>query len=176
MDARYYRFSLALPSSSSAAGSVDFFALDTVGMILYPDDRAGQLAWLRAGLEGSEATWKVVFGHHPIDSGGHHGGEPVLVEELVPVLAELAVDFYLSGHDHHMALMEPIEGVHPIIAGSGGKIRDAEWTPTTRFARTELGFCELLFGPREAFVRFRDSTGDLLYSQRVDARAAPAPQ
>jgi acid phosphatase len=171
MEGRYYRFALPLPDDD---GSADFFALDTVGMILDPADRAAQLEWLATGLGSSEARWKVVFGHHPIDSGGIHGGEPALVADLVPVLVRHEVDFYLAGHDHHLALMAPIDGVHPIVSGAGGKLRDAEWTDTTLFARAELGFCELLLGPDAAFVRFFDSAGDLLTSHRVAPRIAAA--
>ncbi len=164
MPALYYSFEMEIPSG----GTVAFFALDTsqvaVGEV--------QLEWLSDGLSRTEADWIVVFGHHPIDSGGKHGGEPALVERLLPVLVDGGVDFYLSGHDHHLALMNTTP-LHTIVAGAGGKIRSAHWTESTEFAATQLGFCELLFEAERAYVRFVDYSGKLLASHLVPRLPAP---
>ena len=57
MPAAYYTFQ---------AGAVQFFALDT-DLI-----SEAQLRWLTESLDKSVATWKVVYGHHPIYSAGQH--------------------------------------------------------------------------------------------------------
>lgn len=41
---------------------------------------------LEEALTASNATWKVVVGHHPISSGCEHGNTTELREYLLPVL------------------------------------------------------------------------------------------
>lgn len=45
-----------------------------------------QLEELEAHLARSEADWKLVIGHHPVHSSGHHGSTPELLHTLDPVL------------------------------------------------------------------------------------------
>lgn len=37
-------------------------------------------------LRESTAKWKIVVGHHPIKSNGHHGDTQELVAQLLPIL------------------------------------------------------------------------------------------
>ena len=46
--------------------------------------------------------WNVVFGHHPVYSQGSHGDTDLVQQFIWKVLFEQEVDFYLSGHDHHL--------------------------------------------------------------------------
>lgn len=41
---------------------------------------------LSRALESSEATWKIVVGHHTIRSLGRHGDTPELVQQVLPIL------------------------------------------------------------------------------------------
>ena len=45
-----------------------------------------QLAGLQASLLASKADWKIVIGHHPPRSNGHHNNTDELIQHLEPVL------------------------------------------------------------------------------------------
>ena len=45
-----------------------------------------QLAALQASLMASTADWKVVIGHHPPRSNGHHNNTDELIQHLEPIL------------------------------------------------------------------------------------------
>jgi tartrate-resistant acid phosphatase type 5 len=52
---------------------------------------------LERGLAQSDATWKFVFGHHPISFlGNWHGRE----KNIIGLLARLNASAYLTGHEH----------------------------------------------------------------------------
>ncbi|CAM9332707.1 unnamed protein product [Scytosiphon promiscuus] len=58
---------------------------------------------LRRLLDASTATWKIVAGHHPLFSGGHHGSASEtapLRAALLPLFDRYGVDLYACGHDH----------------------------------------------------------------------------
>ena len=81
-----------------------------------------QLAWLAETLAGSDATWKVVFGHFPIYSAttGEHGDTPALAASLLPVLQQGGADLYLSGHDHILQHIYK-DGIHFLGTGAGAR-------------------------------------------------------
>jgi hypothetical protein len=66
---------------TNATVNIDFFGLDTNGVQLHvsrmypdlPDTLAGFVEQLHTRLQGSQADWKIVFGHHPMytQSKGH---------------------------------------------------------------------------------------------------------
>ena len=127
MPAAYYTFQ---------AGPVQFFALDTDII------SEAQLEWLSAELDKSRATWKVVYGHHPIYSEGQHEDNNQKIAQLLPVLKDRA-DVYLAGHDHDMQHLKPEGRLHFFVAGSGGKLRTIEPGPRSLFARSAHGFAVL---------------------------------
>ncbi|KAG4999719.1 hypothetical protein AAZV13_08G085700 [Glycine max] len=53
-----------------------------------------------SALAQSKAKWKMVVGHHTINSAGHHGSTEDLKQLLVPILEANNVDAYINGHDH----------------------------------------------------------------------------
>lgn len=71
MPARYYTF---------AAGAARFFALDTES---WP---GAQLRWLKEALEASQhepgIRWRIIYGHHPVLSSGHHANQKNLIDPL----------------------------------------------------------------------------------------------
>lgn len=80
---------------------------------------AEQLAWLRQTLSASTARWRIVMGHYPIFShGGGHGDNPELIRDLLPILKEFRVDFYLCGHDHNIQHIVQDE-TQFIVSGAG---------------------------------------------------------
>eukprot|EP00929_Paragymnodinium_shiwhaense_P041806 TRINITY_DN2170_c0_g1_i3.p1 TRINITY_DN2170_c0_g1~~TRINITY_DN2170_c0_g1_i3.p1 ORF type:complete len:585 (+),score=88.20 TRINITY_DN2170_c0_g1_i3:108-1757(+) len=114
--------------TTSSGVTIDAFHIDTevwVGShvvdenIGWADPKMTQLTWLVKELERSTADWKIVFGHHPVYSAGHHGTTHVLVRELDPLMREHGVTMYVSGHDHSKQILE-YEGMTYIVTGAGG--------------------------------------------------------
>jgi tartrate-resistant acid phosphatase type 5 len=111
------------------AGPVQLFAVDTTPVDEPGKDRDGAMAaqrvWLARALAASRARWKIVFGHHPIYTNGHHGGAdgslPRVRQYLLPLLRENGVDLYVAGHDHDLQVLEPEDGVHFVVSGAGGR-------------------------------------------------------
>ncbi|MDZ7291917.1 MAG: tartrate-resistant acid phosphatase type 5 family protein [candidate division KSB1 bacterium] len=165
MPARYYTFARAL----EAAAVLQFFALDTEAMITrkwyhFIDN---QLDWLEDELKKSTATWKVVYGHHPIFSNGKHGNTQALQEQLRPLLEKYKVDFYLCGHDHDRQLLQPVNGVHYIVSGTGSESRDTAWADNTIFAGSDLGFVWCRVSTSEFHVQFINKNGEVEFAHTV---------
>jgi hypothetical protein len=99
-------------------GSVRFFALDSN----YVDKE--QLAWLEKELAASGSDWKIAYFHHPIySSGGRHGSDVTLREQLEPLFLKHAMDVVFTGHEHFYERLKPQKGIHYFISGSSAKLR-----------------------------------------------------
>jgi len=110
-----------------------------------------QLVWLEADLAATSATWKVVFGHHPV-TGSPDKPESAAdnyYQQVVPRLRAAGVDLLLMGHSHlyHRTypLLGEVNGVETffldvdnsydqgaglvqVVAGTGGKsLRDGDF-------------------------------------------------
>jgi tartrate-resistant acid phosphatase type 5 len=165
MPSRYYSHIESL----AEGGDVEFFFLDTtlvVGGEVSAETDQIQFDWLDSMLTQSRAQWRIVVGHHPVFSGGHHGGTPALVDRLKPLLDRHKVQVYLSGHDHDMQHIL-VDGVHYLVSGSGSKTRSTGKIDSTLFAASELGFLNgtLISGRLE--VRFIGIDGAVLHSAAI---------
>src|SRR5262249_880700 len=100
MPAPYYSFVREL----SPDDSVEFFVLDPTPIRSHDPSAAEQVRWLSDRLERSRAIWRVVVGHHPIVSGGAHGGSDVVSDAIRGLLVAHGVNVYVSGHDHDLQL------------------------------------------------------------------------
>lgn len=147
MPATYYTFT---------AGPAQFFALDTDVI------SEAQILWLADALERSTATWKIVYGHHPIYSEGQHEDNNMKIEQLLPVLKNRA-QIYLAGHDHDMQHLKPEAGLHFFVAGSGGKLRPITPGPRSLFAQSANGFAVLEIGADRLKVSFVRADLQTLY-------------
>ncbi|MGA0022204.1 MAG: hypothetical protein ACO3GW_08535, partial [Vulcanococcus sp.] len=83
-----------------------------------PDNGYDQFEWLRRSLNDSQATWKVITGHHPVYASGRwsdeqpddHMSNPYL-QRLLNALPEGSFDAYYNGHDHYYErVLESKEG------------------------------------------------------------------
>jgi hypothetical protein len=150
MPAAYYTFE---------AGPVQFFALDTDII------SEAQLLWLTEALDKSRATWKVVYGHHPIYSAGDHEDNEEKIAQLLPVLKGRA-DIYFAGHDHDMQHLKPEGSLHFFVAGTGGKLRTIQPGPRSLFARSARGFAVLDADAATLTVKFveEDLTSPYTYT------------
>ena len=137
MPGPYYWHGEPLSDGSRA----DFFFLDTsmiieensgIHSIVPGDDADDQMAWLEQALGASTASWKIVVGHHPIFSGGPHGGAPELLRLVKPLLDRHRVAVYLGGHDHNMQHVVK-DNVHYVTCGTGATLRPARQVDGTVF-------------------------------------------
>jgi tartrate-resistant acid phosphatase type 5 len=152
MPATYYTFT---------AGPVQFFALDT------NEISRAQLAWLDEEIGKSKATWKVVYGHHPIYSAGQHYDSPRLIRQLLPVLRD-RVDVYIAGHDHDMQHLKSEAGVHFFVAGGAGAgLRVPKPHERAIFAQNLHGFAVLDVTPKSFQVRFIGTDLKEIYTHTI---------
>lgn len=108
--------------------SVDHFALDTSTLATDID----QVQWLIEGLQESVLTeketgklrWRLVVGHHPINSSTIHKDENLFMGELLAgYLSDM--DLFIAGHEHLVELQSSTQN-HPLtfICGTASQIRD----------------------------------------------------
>jgi acid phosphatase len=165
----YYTFSKKIDENSS----IQFFALDTYVITMRREHYLEQIEWLERELQVSTATWKIVYGHHPVFSYGKHGNERQMIDRVRPLLEKYNVDVYICGHDHDRQLLEPVNGVYYIISGTGSKSRDTRYGETTIFAETNLGFAWVRVSAGEFHVQFINADGDVEYAQTWTKGAVP---
>jgi predicted phosphodiesterase len=111
---------------------VRFFALDSNYMT------REQLEWLEKELAASGSDWKVAFFHHPIySSGGRHGSEVDLRDQLEPLFLKYGVNVVFAGHEHFYERLKPQKGIYYFTAGGSAKLRSGDIRKT---AMTEVGF------------------------------------
>lgn len=162
MPARYYSFKQAVSKETE----VEFFGLDT-NLLLY-GEADSQLIWLMEKLEASRASWKVVFGHHPLYSGAYKREKEQLRLRLIlePLLKKYGVDLYLSAHNHNIELFRQ-EGIYYVVSGAGSRPRDVAWHESASFAGADLGFVWVrIFDRRlEVFVVGRE--GKITFSETI---------
>jgi len=113
---------------------VDFFYVDTMvfmklahtelylnrdGEEMYQE----QKDWLRKELNASTADWKVVLGHHPLFTSGHHRSQAIVggpLRGLDDIMREFGVTLYFAGHNHNTEVIQ-YKGVTYVTSGNGAK-------------------------------------------------------
>lgn len=159
------RWSMPAATYTWTMGEVEFFVLDTD---VFDEDQA---KWLKKRLRRSKATWKVVYGHHPVYSHGEHGDTPELVADLQPILARYA-DLYLAGHDHNLeAIDTPTDDVLYLVSGGGGApLRTVTTGDTTLYVGAVHGFGHLRIEDDKLVVSLRDVEGNVLFERELPAQ------
>ena len=120
---------------------IRFFALDSNYM-----DRT-QLQWLEKELATSGSDWKIAYFHHPLySSGGRHGSDVALREQLEPLFVKSSVDVVLQGHDHFYERTKPQKGITYFVSGGAGKLRRGDIGTNSITAKGfDAGFHFMLF-------------------------------
>jgi hypothetical protein len=151
MPATHYRWSVR---------GVDFFAADTNRSMFKLDSQV--INDFNTWLPSSAATWKIVFGHHPLKSNGRHGnagsydGLPFIpiangagVRDFLEGSVCGRADVYLSGHDHNLQWLQstctrPGSNIHTelLVSGGGASTTDLDTPPRNRYhwQADSLGF------------------------------------
>jgi acid phosphatase len=113
-----------------------------------------QLKWLDNGLACSTMRWKIVVGHYPIFSNGHHGDNPELYKNLLPILERHRVDFYMCGHDHHLAHLNHGD-TQFLISGTGCRhMSPISLPPSYSLVPDRPGVAFILLYPTHALFGF----------------------
>lgn len=166
MPARYYTFTRNVDQTAT----IQFFALDTEAIVApkTSDFVRDQITWLESALAKSPATWKIVFGHHPVFSNGEHGDTPEIKQYIRPLLEKYHVDFYICGHDHDRQLLQPVGGVNYVVSGTAAKSRDTKWASNTIFAASDLGFAWFRVSANEFHIQFINKNGEIEFAYTVN--------
>lgn len=108
-------------------------------------------------LCGESESWHMLFGHHPSDASGKHGGNFEIRDFLSPVEEDCGIDFYFAGHEHHQEHIK-VDGYDVILQGGGGtSIRKVRWLPDLdrqHFAYDGHGFAIVEATPTQIDVYF----------------------
>jgi len=92
-------------------GSVHFVTFDT-NSLSSASRLDGLLDWVVADLAASNATWKIVYGHHPLagvpDKPESPGGN--YYQQVVNRLKAAGADLFMTGHSHTYSWTFPLTG------------------------------------------------------------------
>jgi acid phosphatase len=167
MPARYHAFRVQSPVRA------DVFCLDTNPIVEAEDHDLEQLAWLEEELAKSDAPWRIAAGHHPLRTGGLHGGEPTPAP-LRELFDAGRIDLYLAGHDHDLQLVAGPERWIQVVSGATSKPRRTSKIDGTRFASSEPGFVLVELDEAEMRIEFVVAPGETRHVERVPRRAGAA--
>lgn len=170
MPSRYYKIPAYVPD-------IDIFVIDTTPIVwrtnspspeqiakIANQDVDTQINWLDAELKSSNATTKLVVGHHTIFSGGKvHGDGNEMIASVLPILKKHNVKAYINGHDHDLQYIVR-DGFPAITSGAASEARLVKAVEGTKFCKSEIGFLIVEINPKEMQIEFRNSKNKTLYS------------
>ncbi|BCL38520.1 metallophosphoesterase family protein [Nostoc sp. MS1] len=145
---------------------IQFFALDTNNNA----DWQNQLTWLEKELSSSNASWKVVFGHHPIYSSGVYGTNQAFVKTFTPLFKKYGVQLYINGHEHSYERTRPIDGTTYLICGAGAGNRPVGRSQWTEYSTSDLSFAAYEVYPDRIEVN-AINTNNRIFDKGVISRA-----
>jgi len=135
---------------------------------------SAQLGWLRGELR-RRGTCRLAFWHRPRFSAGPHGDQPD-VAPLWGALRGRAV-LVVSGHDHDMQRLRPMDGITQLVSGAGGHGHYAVRTADRRVAfSNDRVYGALRIGLRAggASLAFVSAGGRVLDRHRVACKPITA--
>jgi len=120
-----------------------------------------QNRWLEDVLKLSEAKWKIVCGHYPVFSKGHHKISMKFQKYLSNLFAIHGVDFYFSGHDHNMQHLQN-KKTHYIISGAFSSFHRIPCLFDDSISKSG-GFVRLLINDDRVVVEYIGTCNQVLY-------------
>ncbi|HUW30317.1 MAG TPA: metallophosphoesterase [Planctomycetota bacterium] len=165
-------------------GNVDFFVVDSIADF---QPASEQWKWLKAALEASTATWKIVAHHYPFISSRKRFMDQQMNESLRPLFEQYGVCLVFSGHEHNYARTRPLlssagESACPItyitVGPGGGPLRpvtrgpwDAVACSCRAYMVVDVSGESLVMVAKDASGRVFDTLtltkGDASYSKRA---------
>jgi tartrate-resistant acid phosphatase type 5 len=124
------------------------------------------------GDNSPNIKWKLVFGHHPIYTGGKRIAAPEtkeLNQLLKPIFDKYKVDAYICGHEHSLQYMQPSGSkTNYFISGAGSETTPSLLYPDGgKFALSENGFIGFSITPETMFVQIINFQGQVLYKDII---------
>ncbi|CAN1839248.1 Purple acid phosphatase 17 [Linum perenne] len=115
---------------------------------------------------------KIVVGHHPIRSIGHHGDTQDLIQNLLPILKANNVDMYINGHDHCLEHISSHDSpIQYLTSGGGSKAWNGDIKSyderVMKFYYDGQGFISMQLTDTSVEVLFHDVFGQVLHRWHV---------
>jgi predicted MPP superfamily phosphohydrolase len=153
-------------------GNVHFLVLDIEWSA--ESYTAAQAAWLEAQLkEIPYGDWKIVVSHGfyyasgSIIDGWKWYDNPETIDVLTPLFEKYGVNLVLSGHNHHIELLQH-NSITYVIDGAFGGIPDQPCTYTSPdsiwYLNGVYGFTDVCISGNQCNITFRDSNNFVLKS------------
>ena len=136
-------------------------------------DTARQRIWLEKTLSEASANvkWKLVFGHHPVYTGGGRMTAPETMEMkklFHPIFEKYHVDAYICGHDHNLQYIKPPGFTHYLVSGAGSELSRTVVHPEGGvFAKAENGFMNITVSSKQMHVSMVNYKGENIYSVTI---------
>ncbi len=182
MPARYYSKKIFINGDTSQVVLIAFIDTNPLIPLFYSNreygpnvrtqDSTKQKKWLEKVLSdpSPEIKWKIVVGHHPMYSGGGRTetyDTKAIRNSLGPLFQKYKVDIYLSGHEHSLQYMGPVNGTHHFISGAASERTPARLLDISKFSASEYGF--MLFSVTNDQVNMQtiDYTGKTIYQALI---------
>jgi acid phosphatase type 7 len=173
-DGEPFRQVFALPENGGQEGRERWYSLDwgDLHVVVLDSEKVGeaQEAWLEADLARSAgARWTIALFHKPPFSSGEVGPDAAVRDRLVPILARHRVALVVSGHEHDYERREPVDGVHYLVTGGGGRgtRRISRLGKGSAFAEQVAHFVYLVVTPDEIRLWAIDATGQTFDTARI---------
>jgi tartrate-resistant acid phosphatase type 5 len=181
MPARYYSKTFFIGEDSSQGVLLLF--IDTTPFLsesyagdkhqVRDQDTARQRIWLEKTLAEapSNIKWKMVFGHHPVYTGGGRmkAKETVEMKNLFkPIFEKYRVNAYICGHDHNLQYIKPPGFTHYFVTGAGAELSQTIVHPEGGiYARSINGFMNFSVYEEELHVNIISYTGEKLFTVKI---------
>ena len=161
-----FRQVFALPENGGPAGRERWYSTDwgDLHLVVLDSEKVGeaQEAWLEADLSAAAgARWTIALLHKPPFSSGELGPDGAVRDRLVPILTRHRVALVITGHEHDYERREPVDGVHYLITGGGGRgtRRVSSLGKGSAFAQQVAHFVYLVVTPDQIRLWAIDATG-----------------
>jgi hypothetical protein len=75
-----------------------------------------------------------------------------MIDAIGQILVDNGVDLYMSGHNHSLEILEPVDGVQYVVNGAGSKLGSFQAGDNTIYGASLLGFMALRISYNELVI------------------------
>lgn len=144
---------------------------DSLGMIIIDsyrlradENELNQLNWIDSVAQSLSTSWKIMIGHHPLYSYGHHGEDFIMQDLLEEVLENNEIDIYISGHEHDLQHLSMNSYTDFFISGTAAIRRETDSGEYSLFSSSEYGFLCIQLSENILKSYFINREGEVLYN------------